>query len=38
MREHKMAQKEFYENQKEEEDENDANKPAYFRKKKAGTH
>ena len=35
MREHKLAQKEFYENQKEEDDEHDANKPAYFRKKKA---
>ena len=34
MREHKQAQKEFYENQKEEDDEHDANKPAYFRKKK----
>ncbi len=35
MREHKQAQQEFYENQKEEDDEHDANKPAYFRKKKA---
>jgi hypothetical protein len=35
MREQKQVYKEFYENEKQEEDANDANKPAYFRPKKA---
>ena len=35
MREQKQAYKEFYDNEKQEEDASDANKPAYFRPKKA---
>jgi len=30
MREHKMAQKEFYDSKAQEEDEADKNKPAFF--------
>jgi hypothetical protein len=32
MREHKQAQKEFYDTQEQEEKEADANRPAMFRK------
>lgn len=34
MREHKQAQREFYETQAEEDMENDKNKPAFFREHK----
>ena len=36
MKEQKLAQKQFYESQQVEEDENEKNKPAFFRDRKAG--
>jgi hypothetical protein len=34
MREHKLAQKEFYDAKAQEEDEADKNKPAFFQQKR----